>query len=138
MEQVEQFANQYAIEGVPGAISMEATKLPDDNMSFSVECHSFSPAYVQLDETGAHNPMTEYSPPSGDTAGTYLDTVTFDSIGEHDIICFNGITRVSQDVFAGEFPAYDPRKYQATPDQIHSRERDKAAKILVTTGTLNG
>jgi hypothetical protein len=132
----EQRADQYAIEGDEGAISMEATRVEGDLMSYNVECHSFSPPSVQLDETGTISAMTEFSAPIGNTAGTYLDTVTFPAEGAHVIICFNGTTRVRQRVFAGDIEVYDPHNYQRTPAEIQQHEKVKAGKIFVTTGKL--
>lgn len=131
-EHVEQRANQYAIQGEQGAISMEATRVAGDNMSFNVECHSFSPPRVQLDETGVQSPMTEYSPPSGDVAGTYIDAVTFTSKGGHAITCFNGTTRVRQRVFAGDYPAWNAQK---VADNRLGPVEDAAA-IAATTSKL--
>lgn len=128
-----------AIEGEEGAITMDLTPVQGDNMSWTVECASFELPYVQLDETGAQVPMGQMTAPDGSgMPGIFQYDATFTSEGEHVIICFNGTTRVRERVFAGDIPAYDPSKYQLTAAEIKTQERAKAAKILVTTGRLNG
>jgi hypothetical protein len=137
-QEIEQFADQAAVSLVPGSISMEATRSAGDNMTFHVECHSHSPAKVQLDNTGALQDMTEFSPPSEDVAGAYLADVTFTSIGPHRINCINGTTSAAQRVFAGEIPVWDADKYKKNALEVIQLERTNAAKIAATTGTLNG
>lgn len=137
-QEVEQFADQAAVNSVPGSISMEVTRAVGDKMSFHVECHSHGPAYMQLDDTGEISLMTEFSPPSEGVSGAYLDDVTFTSIGAHRINCFNGTTSAAQRVFAGEIPVWDADKYKKTAVEVALNERANAAKIAATTGELNG
>jgi hypothetical protein len=124
-----------AIEGEEGAISMDVDPVALDatHMQFVVECASFTPPHVQLDETGAQTPMTQVTAPDGTgMPGTYRDTVTFTSNGGHVIICFNGTTRARQRVFAGDYPAWDATN-------VADRRRDPiqdAAAIAATTGRL--
>jgi hypothetical protein len=129
------------IDGEQGAIHMEVTPDPDDNMTFKVEVASFSPAYYMVDETGTHVAMTQVTAPDGAGApGTYEDTVVCESEGPHHIIAFNGITRVREMVYAGDIPVWDPVKVaqNARPAGRQAGYKAQAAQTMAVTHKLGG